>query len=190
MISINELGIKGAWLLHSDIHYDNRGQFREWYKSSSSVVDEFGTSFNVSQANISVSKKGAIRGLHYSLAKVGQAKIITCLAGSVFDVVVDIRVKSPTFGSWISVNLTPENGNTIYLSSGLAHGVMSLENDTVVSYLLSSEYSPQDEYSVNPFDKVLDIKWPLRAKYVSAKDSESLSLKNMQERKLLPLYGS
>jgi len=189
MISVTELEIKGAWLFKSSVDYDSRGYFREWYKSSNPFLSQFSTRFNVSQANLSVSKKTTLRGLHYSLSKSGQAKIITCLKGSAFDVIVDVRIGSPTFGSWISVDLKPEVGNSVYLSSGLAHGVMALKKDTVISYLLSSEYSPQEEHIVNPFDKLLDIKWPLRAKYISNRDSTSLSLRDMQELSLLPLFN-
>ena len=188
MAIVKELAIGGAWLLEPTTYRDNRGQFREWYKKSTSNFGVFANNFHVNQANISISKKATVRGLHYSLANAGQAKIITCLAGSAFDVIADIRVGSPTFGSWVSVHLTAENGNTIYLSSGLAHGVMTLENGTAISYLLSSEFSLTDEYGVNPLDETFDIKWPIKPRHISEKDLGADSLDGMLERNLLPIF--
>ena len=186
---LSELEIQGAWIVKPMNYNDNRGHFREWYKKSNTKFGGFETDFNIAQANISVSKKSSVRGLHFSLAKAGQAKIITCLAGSAFDVIADIRVGSPTFGTWISVELSSDNGNIVYLSSGLAHGVMALQNKTTIAYLLSSEFSPKEEHGIYLFDKTLNIKWPLKPKHISDKDTQALSLQVMKERNLLPFFN-
>jgi dTDP-4-dehydrorhamnose 3,5-epimerase len=188
-MKISPLEISGAWLLSSETFNDSRGSFREWYKKSNTKFGDFETDFNVAQANISVSKKSSVRGLHFSLAKEGQAKIVTCLAGSAFDVIADIRIGSPTFGTWISVELSSDNGNIVYLSSGLAHGVMALQNKTTIAYLLSSEFSPKKEHGIYPFDRTLNIKWPLKPEHISDKDTRALSLQSMQEKNLLPFFN-
>ena len=142
--------------------------------------------FNVSQANISISHKGVVRGIHYSLASEGQEKWITCVSGSIWDVIVDIRPSSPTFGKWVSVNLTAKSGNSILISSGLGHGFMALEDNTTVSYLLTSAYSPKDEYGIFPFDSVLGINWPLSEPILSDKDAQAKSFNQLKNEGKLP----
>ena len=95
-MKFEELAIKGVWLAHSPIHADSRGSFREWFKPAE-LLSATGQNFDVMQSNISISHRGVLRGIHYSLAEYGQGKWITCITGSIWDVVVDIRPSSPTF---------------------------------------------------------------------------------------------
>lgn len=117
-MKLTPLGIEGAWVAHSDLWNDERGFFREWFKAEE-VYEATGLNFSIQQANISQSHSGVIRGIHYSLAQEGQAKWITCVAGSLIDVVVDIRPNSPTFKKIEYIELTPENGVSVLVGPGL-----------------------------------------------------------------------
>lgn len=176
MSRITSLGLDGTWLFESPSHCDVRGYFREWFKSS--VVEEtLGRSFNVSQANLSKSKKGVVRGIHFSTAPQGQAKWVTCVNGALWDVIIDIRPNSATFKKWTAVELRAEEGKAVFISEGLGHAFVALEDDTVISYLLSSPYSPKDEHAINPNDSEIGIKWPALELTFSEKDAAAPSLK-------------
>jgi dTDP-4-dehydrorhamnose 3,5-epimerase len=184
-MEFKELPIAGAWLVQSPIHRDARGSFREWFRS-----DEFkmrtGLDFNVIQSNISISNQGVIRGIHYSLAKQGQAKWITCASGAIWDVVVDIRPSSPTFKHHVGIDLSGDSGDMLCISEGLGHGFVSLRDQTVVSYLLTSPYSPDEEFGIDPFDQDLAISWPLNNHSLSSQDKDSPSLIDQLIKGLLP----
>lgn len=168
-MEIEELGIKGAWMARSPIHHDDRGHFREWFKEEDLELAT-GFHFEVKQANISSSNKGVVRGIHYSLAKDGQGKWITCISGSIWDVIVDIRPGSPTFKQWIGIELTGASGEAIFISGGLGHGFISLQDNSTVAYLLTSKYSPREEFEISPLDPELGISWPFAQLFLSDKD--------------------
>lgn len=174
-MEIEELGIKGAWIARSPIHNDDRGYFREWFKDLE-IEAAIGRRFNVRQANVSSSNKGVLRGIHYSIAKEGQAKWITCISGAIWDVVVDIRQSSPTFMKWVGVDLRANSGDSLFVSEGLGHGFVSLEDNSTVAYLLTSQYSPSEEFEIHPLDPDLAIAWPLEELLLSAKDKAAPSL--------------
>ena len=182
---IEEMGINGAWLAKSTIHRDSRGSFREWFKADE-ISQITGRNFEVQQANISISNKGVIRGIHYSLAVVGQAKWVTCVSGSIWDVVVDIRPNSPTFKEWVGVQLDAKHGNAIFLSENLGHAFIALEENTVVSYLLKSKYSSEQEFEINPLDPELAIPWPYTFPILSQKDAEAPTLLSQLNLNKLP----
>jgi len=115
------MGIEGVWLAESPVWSDDRGFFREWFKSVD-VKNVTGHDFGIEQANISLSSRGTLRGIHYSIAPRGQAKWITCVSGSIKDVIVDIRPDSQTFGKWIEVELSGDSGKAVFISEGLGHG--------------------------------------------------------------------
>ena len=171
------LSIEGAWLFTSPAFVDDRGYFVESFKSDF-FKEKLGFSFDASQANLSRSKKGVIRGIHFSFAPEGQAKWITCANGSLWDVVVDIRPKSPTYGKWEAHELKAGDGKSIYIGSGLGHAFLALEDQTVISYLLSSPYSPGNEFAINPLDPEIGIAWPLSDISVSTKDKEAPTMSN------------
>jgi dTDP-4-dehydrorhamnose 3,5-epimerase len=176
-MEIEELGIKGAWIARSPIHNDDRGYFREWFKDLE-IEAAIGRCFNVRQANVSSSNKGVLRGIHYSIAKEGQAKWITCISGAIWDVVVDIRQSSPTFMKWVGVDLRANSGDSLFVSEGLGHGFVSLEDNSTVAYLLTSQYSPSEEFEIHPFAPDLAIAWPLEELLLSAKDKAAPTLQN------------
>lgn len=164
-----KLEIDGVWIINSTIHHDVRGTFQEWFKYDD-MKEFLDIDFKTAQANLSYSHKNTLRGLHFSTLKEGQAKIITCVSGSIYDVIVDLRPNSKTFGLCTSFNLESKSGNSILVSEGLGHGFISLEDNTAVSYLVSSKYSPENEHSINPLDQTLAIDWPSNTPIISQRD--------------------
>ena len=184
------LKIAGAWAAESPVWSDNRGFFREWYQRDI-ILEATGIDFSVTQANFSLSSQNVFRGIHYSLAPNGQAKWITCVSGSIIDVVVDLRVDSPTFKMIEYVELERGDGKSVLIGSGLGHGFYSKENDSGVAYLLNSSYSRENEYGISPKDPELNIAWPNSFsksinKIVSTKDSQAPTIKERQELGELP----
>ena len=127
----------------------------------------------IEQANISLSSAGTLRGIHYSIAPRGQAKWITCVSGSIQDVIVDIRQDSKTFGQWIDVELRGDSGHAVLIIEGLGHGFLALQDNTAVAYLVSTPVSPTDEFEINPLDENIGIKWgmDLSSLKISGKDN-------------------
>jgi dTDP-4-dehydrorhamnose 3,5-epimerase len=178
--------INGVWLTQSKIHKDERGTFQECSKFMASL-NQTSERFEVAQTNTSKSKKGAVRGLHFSLEPAGQWKWISCLSGSILDVVVDIRLNSPTFSRNIQVELDGENGMGVLIQANLAHGFQSTESDSIVVYNLSSEYNPDLEYAINPLDADLNIDWPISQMIISNKDTNAPSLTQLRQLGKLPI---
>jgi dTDP-4-dehydrorhamnose 3,5-epimerase len=186
-MELTPLGITGAWLAESPVWSDERGFFREWFKSED-VKAATGRDFEIEQANISLSSAGTLRGIHYSIAPRGQAKWITCVSGSIQDVIVDIRPGSSTFGQWIDVELMGDSGKAVLISEGLGHGFLALEDNTAVAYLVSTPFSPTYEFEVNPLDKKIGIKWgmDLSSLKISGKDFLAPTLVERLSEGLLP----
>jgi dTDP-4-dehydrorhamnose 3,5-epimerase len=186
-MELTPLGIDGVWLAESPIWSDDRGFFREWFKSAD-IKTATGREFGIEQANISLSSAGTLRGIHYSIAPRGQAKWITCVAGSIKDVIVDIRPDSQTFGKWIEVELSGNYGHAVFISEGLGHGFVALEDNTAVAYLVSTPFSPTDEFEINPLDEKIGIsalgvldcgkKDLLDGKQIDISDLEPLYIRN------------
>jgi dTDP-4-dehydrorhamnose 3,5-epimerase len=185
-MKLTPLGIEGAWLAESPIWSDDRGFFREWFKAED-IENATGRSFGIEQANISLSSRGTLRGIHYSVAPRGQAKWVTCVSGSIKDVIVDIRPESKTFGKWIEVELRGDSGNAVFISEGLGHGFVALADNTAVAYLVSTPFSPTEEFEVNPLDEVIGINWgiDLTELKISDKDKNAPTLtERLQDGKL------
>ena len=171
-MKVTPLAIAGAWIIESPVYPDDRGIFREWFKLES-FMENGVPAFEVRQANTSISKKGVIRGIHYSPEIDGQTKLVTCTSGSVLDVIVDLRPESKTYGDHLEVELAENLGKCVYISCGLGHGFQALEDNSVITYLLDKEYSPNNEFGINPLDPNLNIKWPLLDLHISEKDRTS-----------------
>jgi dTDP-4-dehydrorhamnose 3,5-epimerase len=136
-----------------------------------------------------VSAAGVLRGLHFAALPPSQAKYVTCLSGSVFDVIVDIRLGSPTFGRWDSVMLDDRDHRSVYLSEGLAHGFLALQDNSTVMYLCSAEYNPQREHTIAATDPVLAIDWPTEHELVlSDRDAAAPTLDEVRAAGLLPTW--
>ena len=193
-MQVRELKISGAYELTPKQFGDPRGVFLEWFKAD--VFEEaLGHSLDLRQANLSVSAAGVLRGVHFAEIAPGQAKYVTCPKGAVLDVVVDIRVGSPTFGQWDTVLLDDVDRRAIYLQEGLGHAFLSLEDDSVVTYLCSAPYAPGREHGVHPLDPAIGIEWPTTARdgspltpQLSDKDAVAPTLAEAQEQGLLPTW--
>ena len=176
-MELTPLSIEGAWLAESPVWKDDRGFFREWFKSVD-IEDATGRNFEIEQANISLSSAGTLRGIHYSIAPGGQAKWITCVTGSIKDVIVDVRPDSKSFGRWIEVELSGDSGKAVLISEGLGHAFLALEDISAVAYLVSTPFSPTDEFEINPLDEKIGINWgmSLRDLKISDKDRNAPTL--------------
>lgn len=181
-MKVTPIGIDGAWQIEAPIYPDDRGIFREWFLSDLSETSDLPL-FQVLQANTSISKKGVIRGIHYSDAKIGQSKIVTCTSGSGLDVVVDLRTDSTTYGQSVSIELIAGSGISIYISSGLGHAFQAFEDKTALTYLLNKKYDPKAEFAVNPLDPQLAIAWKNIPKVISEKDLSAPGFKTISQGK-------
>lgn len=150
-------------------HMDERGHFmRAWCRQEFS---RHGIDFVPVQANMSLSRiKGTIRGMHFQIAPDLEAKLVRCTRGSAFDVVLDLRSDSPTYGKWSALEISAENGRMLYVPAGCAHGCQSLEDSTEIYYLTSCFYSPNSARGVRFDDPAFNIQWPLAASQVSEQD--------------------
>lgn len=193
-MDVTRLEIDGAYVFTPAVHDDPRGSFLEWFRAD--VFEETtGHPFWLAQANASVSAAGTIRGIHFAELPPSQAKYVTCSHGAVLDVVVDIRVGSPSFGQWAAVELNSENRRTVYISEGLGHAFMSLEDGSVVTYLCSAPYAPGREHGINPLDPAIGIDWPTAGRdgnpldpLLSAKDADAPSLAAVRESGVLASF--
>lgn len=185
---ITETKIDGAFVVTPQQHRDDRGVFLEWFRADR-FVETTGHRFSIEQANCSVSAAGTIRGIHFAQLPPSQAKYVTCLSGAILDVVVDIRVGSPTFGQWDAVVLDDEDRKALYLAEGLGHAFMALADGTVVNYLCSAPYAPGREHGVHPLDPAVGIAWPTHGRD-GAVLTPSLSPKDDQAPLLADLVGS
>ncbi|WP_239336104.1 dTDP-4-dehydrorhamnose 3,5-epimerase family protein [Frankia sp. CiP3] len=187
-MEVHELAIAGAWVFTPRQHTDGRGTFLEWFRSES-VTKAIGHSFDLAQANHSVSRRGTLRGVHYADIPPSQAKYVTCVHGRVLDCVVDIRVGSPTYGTHAAVVLDDVDRRGLYLAEGLGHAFMALTDDTAISYLCSTTYNPSREHGIDPLDPDLALPWPLDVPpLLSEKDAQAPALKAAEAAGLLPSY--
>ena len=179
--------IDGSWIVHSPIHEDERGLFREWFKSNE-VKTKIGLDFKIEQANFSESIKGVVRGVHYSLEPSGQAKWITCTFGSIRDYVIDIRPGSSTYGKWQAIDLSAGSSSSVLIGRNLGHAFITLSDRASVAYLVSSPFSPESEYSINPLDKDLAIDWGVDSREIilSTRDRHAPKLLERFETGKLP----
>ena len=161
--------LNGALMLESEVHEDERGLFYESYKENLSS-DELPSGFKIKQINTSRSKSGVLRGIHFSKAQSGQAKLITCNNGSIIDLVVDLRFNSSTFLEFQAIELNGFDGKSVFIPEGFGHAFLALANDTVVTYSLSSNYSPKEEFTIYPLDPKFKQVWGGREVVLSKRD--------------------
>lgn len=187
-MQVDELKVPGAWAFTPRQFPDPRGVFLEWFKAA--VLEQaVGHPLTVKQANHSVSARGTLRGVHFADVPPGQAKYVYCTRGAVLDVVVDIRVGSPTFGVSDSVRLDDVDRRGIYLSEGLGHAFLALTDDADVTYLCSEPYNPGHEHGIDPLDPDLGLPWPDDVEpLLSEKDAAAPTLAQARETGLLPSY--
>lgn len=162
--------LQGAYTIELEKKGDNRGFFARFY-----CENEFrkeGLTDHFVQINNSLTgNKGTVRGLHYQLEPAAEVKVVRCLSGALYDVILDLRPDSPTFGKWFGAELNAENRLMMYVPRGFAHGFVTLQNDTEALYLVSSLYAPQQERGIRYNDPAFNIAWPVQPAEVSDKDA-------------------
>jgi dTDP-4-dehydrorhamnose 3,5-epimerase len=185
---MEELKIGGAWLHAPHVWQDQRGRFSEMFRGQEFAQD-LGYRLAVEQINCSVSHRGVIRGIHFADVPPGQAKYVCCVSGTIMDVVVDLRVGSPSFKAWEPVELDAASGQALFLSEGLGHAFTALSTEATVVYLCSSPYNPSGEHGVHPLDSDIGITWPEFGDVIlSDKDAAAPGLEQAQAAGLLPRY--
>ncbi|MGD0242454.1 MAG: dTDP-4-dehydrorhamnose 3,5-epimerase [Streptosporangiaceae bacterium] len=187
---VEELDIDGAWVYTPRIHADGRGSFLEWFQGGV-FHSRAGYRLPVAQANCSVSRRGVIRGIHFADVPPGQAKYVTCVSGTVIDVVVDLRAGSPSFGRWAAVQLDDRARRAVFIGEGLGHAFAARSEEATVMYLCSSPYQPGREHGIHPLDPALAIAWPGDVEPIlSDKDARAPSLARARAAGLLPDYAA
>ncbi len=189
-MEITPLSIAGAFAITNAVHGDERGEFVEWFRADR-LKNATGVDFSTIQANLSVSQKGTLRGIHFADVPPGQAKYVMCPTGAIQDYVVDIRVGSPTFGTWEAVTITAKDRNAILLDVGLGHAFVALEERTTVAYLVTDHFKPQSEHAINPLDSTLGLEFPFSGDQllVSAKDQDAPCLADALSSGMLPKWA-
>jgi len=183
------LKVDGAWEFTPRAFGDDRGVFLEWFKAEV-FAETVGQPLTIAQANQSVSARGVLRGVHFAAVPPSQAKYVYCPKGAVLDVVVDIRVGSPTFGEWDAVQLDDVDRRAVYVSEGLGHAFVSLADGSTVTYLCSTGYNPAREFGIQPLDPELELPWPADVTPIlSEKDAAAPTLRGAAEQGLLPTYA-
>jgi dTDP-4-dehydrorhamnose 3,5-epimerase len=177
-----ELKIKGVWEINLKPIEDSRGFFMRIFDEK--TFNNSGLNNNWVQENHSRSeKKGIIRGLHFQADPFAEAKLIRCIKGSIFDVAVDLRKNSPTFGKWIGAELSEENKKMLLIPRGFAHGFCTLTDISEVTYKVDNYYSPEHERGIIWDDMDLAIEWPVSNPILSVKDQNNITLKKFMEHR-------
>ena len=185
-MKVRELTIPDAYEISTDVFPDDRGLFVNPFRADA-LADAIGRPFPVLQTNHSTSRRGVVRGVHFSMLPPGQAKYVYVPRGAVLDIVVDIRVGSPTYGQHEAVRLDDRDFRALFLSEGLGHCAVALEDDTVLSYLCSTGYAPDREKGVSPADPALALPVPDGA-LLSPRDTAAPTLAEAAASGLLPSY--
>ena len=179
-MKITETFLEGVLVIEPAVFGDHRGWFMETY--SDSKMKEFGVDLQFVQDNQSFSAaKGTLRGLHYQLAPKAQTKLVRCTRGSIFDVAVDIRKGSPTFGKWFGIELTAENKKQLLVPKGFAHGFMTLTDDVEVQYKVDELYAPECDRGIRWNDPEINVEWPIDVTPVLSGKDEAAPLLNEAE---------
>jgi dTDP-4-dehydrorhamnose 3,5-epimerase len=187
---VDPLGIEGAWVYTPQVYNDDRGSFAEVFRGAEFAAD-LGYRLDVAQANCSVSRRGVIRGIHYADVPPGQAKYVTCVAGALLDVIVDLRTDSPSFGKWEAVRLDADTRRAVFLAEGLGHAFTALTDGATALYLCSTPYAPGREHGVHPLDPAIGIAWPTDGGWepvLSEKDAAAPTLEEALRAGQLPSY--
>ena len=169
-MKVTPLKIPDVKLIEPDVYEDERGFFYESFNQQK-FNEAIGQEVTFVQDNHSKSSQGVLRGLHYQEAPFEQGKLVRVIAGEVFDVAVDIRKESPTYGQWVSEILSAENKKQLWIPKGFAHGFLTISSEAEFIYKTTSFYSKIHEVTINYLNNSFDIKWPLKEVHLSKKDS-------------------
>lgn len=172
---IEDLRISGAKVLKTPVFSDARGRFEVFWERAD--LDAAGFSFSPSNAHHSYNTRtGTIRAFHFQRPPHGQAKLVSCVSGKTWDVILDLRAESPTFRQWQGLELSAASGKAIYIPAGCAHGFATLEDNTTIAYLIEGEYRPESAAVVQWNDPALGIDWPVSDPIISDKDRQASDL--------------
>lgn len=190
-VDISPLEIPDAYVCTPRAFSDDRGTFLEWFRADI-LAEAVGRTFAPVQANHSISRKGTLRGIHYADVPPGQAKYVYCPRGAVLDVIVDLRVGSPSYGKHSATRLDDVDRQGVFLSEGLGHAFLALTDDAHVTYLVSTAYNPAVEHALHPLDPDLALPWPTGEVdlVLSEKDAAAPRLGDAEGRDILPRYDA
>lgn len=164
-----ETDLPGSYIIELDKKGDDRGFFARFFCKQE--MAEQGLNNEVVQINNSLSqKKGTLRGFHYQLSPYAEDKIVRCINGSLYDVIIDLRKDSETFGKWFGEELSAENRKMMYVPKGFAHGLITLEPDTEIFYMVTQYYAPEYERGIRWNDPMFNVQWPIEPVEISDKD--------------------
>lgn len=190
-MQLKPLKIAGAWEIIPQVFPDSRGEFWENFKASTYLPD-LAQNFTVEQVNCSISKANVIRGIHYTKDLPGQSKLVSAVSGIFIDVIVDLRLNSKTFLQWEKVQLDTATKNSVFLTAGLGHAVLALQDNSTLVYLCSAEYNPVNEFGINPWDSQIAIPWTdfeliRKSDFIlSEKDSTAPTVTEAKKLNILP----
>jgi dTDP-4-dehydrorhamnose 3,5-epimerase len=170
-----ETPLLGSYLIDLQPHADERGFFARYFCKHEFLAQGLNTSWVQINTSLSI-EAGTLRGLHFQRLPNAEIKMVRCLQGAIWDVIVDLRAGSMTFGKWFGVELTAQNRTMMYVPKGFAHGFISLQPNSEILYLVSAFYSPDAEVTLAWNDPVVGIKWPANPKFISEKDKTGKSL--------------
>jgi dTDP-4-dehydrorhamnose 3,5-epimerase len=177
-MEVIETGLRGLVIIKPKVFEDERGYFFESYNKI--TFSNSGLNLEFVQDNQSLSQRGVLRGLHFQNPPHAQGKLVRVIKGSVFDVAVDIRKSSPTYGKWFGLELTEKNKWMLYIPEGFAHGFSTLEDNTVFSYKCTNNYNKQSEGCILWNDKDINIDWKVENPLLSSKDLEGTAFKKFE----------
>jgi len=177
--TFEKLEIQDVIIIEAKTFPDDRGFFMETYKES--IFRENGIDTKFVQDNFSHSSKDALRGLHYQKNPMAQAKLVNVICGEIFDVAVDIRKQSPTYGKWVGEILSNKNHKMLYIPEGFAHGFLTLSDEVDVLYKVNNEYSPENDRGIMWNDPDIGINWPTKSPLLSEKDTKQPLLKDADD---------
>jgi len=182
-----KLAVEGAFEFVPETYHDHRGLFVAPFQEPA-FLETVGRPFSVAQTNHSTSAAGVVRGVHFTRTPPGQDKYVYCPHGRALDVLVDVRVGSPTFGRWDAVEVDSRAFRSVYVPLGVGHAFVALQDETVMAYMVSGTYVAADEFAVHPMDPGLGLPWPPGAGHLSEKDASAPTLAEARELGLLPSY--
>jgi dTDP-4-dehydrorhamnose 3,5-epimerase len=172
--------ISGFAIIQNSLMHDNRGLFLEWFNQSN--FTDNGINFEVKQANLAVSKKNVIRGIHFSDKNHVQNKLLICVSGQIVDYGVDLRKDSTTFGKYDKFNLNSESGEAVFIQHGIGHAYEVLSDTAIIAYLLTEKWNPEFEYTLNPKDPMIGIAWNSNEPIMSTRDNNAPYISELDSR--------
>ena len=171
-MKVEELGLAGVYLFHGERHPDERGSFMR--NVDFALYPTLGLDPTVAQASTAHNRRrGTIRGLHYQEAPRGESKTLWCLSGNIYDVLVDLREGSASYGTWTAVELSAQDSSSLHIPPGIAHGYQTTSDNTSLVYLISTPHVASSARTIHWQDPDLDISWPLDVTSISQRDSEA-----------------